>query len=73
MFVAAVEESANRLGVVAKAEGPLFDDPLGIVWELRERQDTPGQGIWGQFAEVIGAQTEIDPNNGMELADVFKF
>ena len=73
MFVAAVEESANRLAVVAKAEGLLLDDPPALYGNYANAK-TPLVKIYGDnLPKLQVLKAEIDPNNVMGLAGGFKF
>jgi len=68
-----MEESANRLSAVAKAEGILSDDPLALYGNYMDAK-TPLVDIYGDNLESLQAlKARIDPNNVMGLAGGFKF
>ena len=73
MFAAAVEESANRLSVVAKAEGLLLDHPKALYGNYVDA-NTPLVDIYGDNLPKLRAlKAKIDPNNVMGLAGGFRF
>ena len=73
MFVAAVEESANRLAVVARAEGLLIDDPPALYGNYANAE-TPLADIYGENLPGLRAlKAKIDPKNVMGLSGGFKF
>jgi len=68
-----MEESANRLSAVAKAEGILSDDPLALYGNYMGAE-TPLVDIYGDNLPSLQAlKAQIDPNNVMDLAGGFKF
>jgi len=72
-FVAATEESVNRLSAVAKTEGILSDDPLALYGNYMGAK-TPLVDIYGDNLESLQAlKSRIDPDNVMGLAGGFKF
>jgi len=72
-FVAAAEESANRLSAVAKAEGILSDDPLALYGNYMNAK-TPLVDIYGDnLPRLQVLKARIDPNNVMGLTGGFKF
>ena len=72
-FVAAVEESVNRLAVVAKAEGLLIDNPPAVYPNYASAK-TPLVDIYGDNLPRLRAlKAKIDPNNVMGLTGGFKF
>ena len=71
-FVAAVEESANRLSTIAQAEG-LLTQPLALYGNNVDFR-TPLADIYGDNLPHLQAlKAEIDPTNIMGLAGGFKF
>ena len=73
VFVAAVEESVNRLAAVAKAEGSLSDHPTALYGNYVDA-NTPLVDIYGDNLPKLRAlKAEIDPKNVMGLAGGFKF
>jgi FAD/FMN-containing dehydrogenase len=71
-FIAAVKESANRLAVVAEAEGLLHGDP-SILYGNYVHGKTPLEHIYGENLPRLRAlRARIDPNNIMGLAGGFK-
>ena len=73
VFVAAVEESANRLAAVAKAEGLLLSHPQALYGNYVDA-NTPLVDIYGDNLPKLRAlKAKIDPNNVMGLAGGFKF
>ena len=73
MFVAAVEQSVNRLSVVAKAEGLLLNDPPALYGNYVNAK-TPLVKIYGDNLPKLQAlKAKIDPHNVMGLAGGFKF
>ena len=73
MFVAAAEESANRLSIVAKAEGLLSDDPSALYGNYVDA-NTPLVEIYGENLPKLRAlKAKIDPKNVMGLTGGFKF
>ena len=73
VFVAAVEESANRLAAVAKAEGLLLNHPQALYGNYVDA-NTPLVDIYGDNLPKLRAlKAKIDPNNVMGLAGGFKF
>jgi len=72
-FLAALEESVNRLSVVAEAEGLLIDDPSALYGNYVTGK-TPLVDIYGENLPRLRAiQDQIDPNNVMGLSGGFKF
>ena len=72
-FVAAIEESANRLSAVAKAEGFLIDNPPALYGNYVGAK-TPLVDIYGENLPRLQAlKAQIDPKNVMGLAGGFKF
>ena len=72
-FVAAVEESTNRLTAVAKAEGLLADRPTALYVNYVDA-NTPLVDIYGDNLPKLRAlRAKIDPKNAMGLAGGFKF
>jgi len=72
-FLAALEESVNRLSVVAKAEGLLIDDPSAFYGNY-VIDKTPLVDIYGEnLPRLQELQAKIDPNNVMGLSGGFKF
>ncbi|KAF9648818.1 FAD-binding domain-containing protein [Thelephora ganbajun] len=72
-FVGAVEESANRLAAIAKAEGLLSNHPLALYGNYVNSR-TPLVDIYGENLPKLRAlRAEIDPENVMDLAGGFKF
>ena len=68
-----MEESVNRLAVVAKAEGLLIDDPPALYGNYASAR-TPLVDIYGDNLPRLRAlKTKIDPKNVMGLAGGFKF
>jgi len=68
-----MEESVNRLAVVAKAEGLLIDDPPALYGNYVNAK-TPLVDIYGENLPRLRAlQNQIDPNNVMGLSGGFKF
>ena len=73
MFVAAAEESINRLTVVAREEGLLIDDPPTLYGNYVNAR-TPLVDIYGENLPRLQAlKAQIDPENVMGLAGGFKF
>ena len=73
LFVAAVEESVNRLAVVAKAEGLLLNNPPALYGNYVNAR-TPLVRIYGDNLPKLRAlKAKIDPHNVMGLAGGFKF
>ena len=73
MFIAAVEESANRLSAVAKAEGLLTDHPTALYGNYVDA-NTPLVDIYGDNLPKLRAlKAKIDPANVMGLTGGFKF
>lgn len=72
MFIAAVEESANRLSAKAQAEG-LLTHPLALYGNNVDFK-TPLVDIYGENLPSLRAlKAKIDPQNVMGLAGGFKF
>jgi len=72
-FVAAVEESVDRLSAVAKAEGLLIDDPPALYGNYVNAK-TPLVDIYGEnLPRLRVLQDQIDPSNVMGLSGGFKF
>ena len=72
-FVAAVEESANRLAAVAKAEGLLSDHPMALYGNYVDA-NTPLVDIYGENLPKLRAlRAKIDPKNVMGLTGGFRF
>ena len=72
MFVAAVEESANRLTTVAQSEG-LLTHPVSLYGNDVD-YNTPLEDIYGDNLPALRAlKAKIDPKNVMGLAGGFKF
>ena len=72
-FVTAVEESVNRLAVVAKVEGLLIDDPPALYGNYASAR-TPLVDIYGDnLPRLRTLKAKIDPKNVMGLAGGFKF
>lgn len=72
-FVSAVEESVNRLSVVAQADGSLSSPPLPLYGNYVDFK-TPLVDIYGDNLPVLQAlKAKIDPDNVMGLAGGFKF
>lgn len=73
VFVAAVEESVNRLAAVATAEGSLLDDPPALYGNYVNAK-TPLANIYGDNLPSLRAlKAKIDSNNVMGLSGGFKF
>ena len=73
VFIAALEESGNRLAAVAKAEGLLIDDPPALYGNYVNAK-TRLEDIYGENLPRLRAlQDMIDPNNVMSLSGGFKF
>ena len=73
VFVAVVEESADRLSVVAKVEGLLSDDPSALHGNYVDA-NTPLVEIYGENLPKLRAlKAKIDPKNVMGLTGGFKF
>ena len=73
VFVAAVEESAERLSVIARAEGLLIDEPTSLYGNYAQAT-TPLVDIYGDNLPSLQAlQRKVDPENIMGLAGGFKF
>ena len=72
-FVAAVEESTNRLSAVAKAEGLLIDNPPAAYGNYVNSK-TPLVDIYGEnLPRLQSLKAQIDPKKVMDLAGGFKF
>ena len=72
-FVAAIEESANRLSAIAKAEGLLMDDPPAVYTNYANAE-TPLDDIYGENLPRLRAlKAKIDPKNIMDLSGGFRF
>ena len=72
-FVAAVEESANRLAAVAKAEGLLINDPPALYGNYVNAK-TPQTKIYGDNLPCLQAlKAKVDPDNVMGLSGGFRF
>jgi len=72
-FVAAAEESVNRLAAVARVEGLLLNDPPAL-YRNYVNAGTPLVDIYGEnLPKLRVLQENIDPNNVMGLAGGFKF
>ena len=72
-FVAAVEESANRLAAVAKKEGLLSDHPTALYGNYVDFK-TPLVDIYGDNLPKLRAlKAKIDPKNVMGLTGGFRF
>jgi len=72
-FLAALEESVNRLSVVAKAEGLLIDDPSALYGNYVSGK-TPLEDIYGEnLPRLQELQAKIDPNDVMGLSGGFRF
>ena len=68
-----MEGSANRLAVVAKAEGLLFDHPP-VLYGNYVNAKTPLVDIYGDNLPMLRAlKAKIDPHNIMGLSGGFKF
>ena len=73
MFIAAVEESANRLSAVAQAEGLLSNDPLALYGNYVDA-NTPLVDIYGEnLPSLQELKAKVDPNNVMGLTGGFRF
>ena len=73
VFVAAVEESAKRLAVVAKAEGLLSDRPP-VLYGNYVDANTPLVDIYGDnLPKLRRLRAKVDPKNVMGLAGGFRF
>ena len=73
VFVAAVEESVNRLTAVAWKEGLLDNNPTALYGNY-VNAETPLVEIYGDNLPKLRAlKTKIDPKNVMGLAGGFKF
>jgi len=71
-FLAALEESVNRLFVVAKAEGLLIDDPSALYGNY-VIDKTPLVDLYGEnLPRLQELQAKIDPNNVMGWSGGFK-
>ena len=72
-FIAAVEESVNRLAAVAKSEGILTDNPTTLYGNYVDA-NTPLVDIYGaNLPKLQALKAEIDPGNVMGLTGGFKF
>ena len=72
-FVAAAEESINRLAAVAKSEGVLVDNPKALYGNYMDVH-TPLVDIYGDNLPKLRAlRAAIDPQNVMGLTGGFKF
>ena len=72
-FIAAVEESTNRLAAVAKVEGLLADHPPAVYGNY-VNSNTPLVDIYGENLPRLQAlKAQVDPKNVMGLAGGFKF
>lgn len=72
-FVAAVEESVNRLSAVAQAEGLLSNHPL-VTYGNYADAHTPLADIYGENLSSLRAiKAKVDPKNTMGLAGGFRF
>jgi len=72
-FIAATEESVNRLAAVARAEGLLLNDPPALYGNY-VNAETPLVDIYGENLPSLQAlQDKIDPNNVMGFSGGFKF
>jgi len=68
-----MEETVNRLSVIAKNEGLLSDDPLALYGNYADAR-TPLVDIYGDNLPKLQAlKAKIDPNNVMGLTGGFKF
>jgi len=68
-----VEESANRLSAVAKAEGILSDNPLALYGNYVAAK-TPLVDIYGDNLPRLQAlKAQVDPSSVMCLTGGFKF
>ena len=73
VFIAAVEESANRLSAVAQAEGLLSNDPLALYGNYVDA-NTPLVDIYGEnLPSLQELKAKVDPNNVMGLTGGFRF
>jgi len=73
VFVAAVEESVNRLSAVAKAEGLLSDRPMALYGNYVDA-NTPLVDIYGgNLPKLRALKAKIDPDDVMGLTGGFKF
>lgn len=71
-FVAAVEESTNRLSLIAKAEGLLADNPPTLYGNYVNSK-TPLVDIYGDnLPHLRTLKAKVDPTNVMGLAGGFK-
>jgi len=72
-FIAAVEESVNRLATVAKEEGLLSDHPTALYGNYVDNK-TPLVDIYGENLPKLQAlKATIDPTNIMGLTGGFRF
>jgi len=72
-FVAAAEESANRLSAIAKAEGILSNNPLALYGNYVDAK-TPLVDIYGDNLPRLRAlKAQVDPTNIMGLTGGFRF
>ena len=72
-FVAALEESVNRLAAVAETEGLITNDHLALYGNYVNAK-TPLVNIYGDNLPTLRAlKANIDPNNVMGLSGGFKF
>jgi len=73
VFVAAAEESTNRLAVIARKEGLLTDDTPALYGNYVNAR-TPLVDIYGEKLPRLRAlKAKVDPENVMGLAGGFKF
>ena len=68
-----MEESVNRLAIVAKAEGSLLDDPPALYGNYVNAK-THLRKIYGDNLPKLRAlKAKIDPKNVMGLTGGFRF
>lgn len=71
-FVTAIEESANRLSVVAQAEG-LLTHPLALYGNNVDFKTSIFDIYGDNLPSLRALKVKIDPKNVMGLAGGFKF
>ena len=61
MFVATLEESANHLGIVSKAQGLLLDDPLALYGNYVNTRTPPIKIYGANLPKLHMLKAEVTP------------